>query len=91
MQVLTDAANTRNWLVASQGIRVAAYVHNSALTLSVRHDPFAGVDVGQALREATVAYGTCVPHLAELELFEELRAWDAASDEALVKFEQELG
>ena len=90
MEPLTNVTNTKNWLEASRGIRIRAYIESYTPTLSVRERPFPSGNLYDSLRKVSVLLPTKCAATLEPQLDIEFQAWDILSDEALVNFELEL-
>jgi hypothetical protein len=88
MEPLTDTVNTRDWLEASKGVKIAAYIESYMPTLSIYEKPLSDQNFYDALKSISVLFP--VTPIISLRLHQEFQAWDALSDEALMIFEQEL-
>lgn len=85
MEPKTITANTKDWLEASKGIKIAAYIESYMTTLSMREPPFSSRNLYDAFRKISVPISN-----QDYQFRQELQAWDALSDEALIIFEREL-
>lgn len=88
MQPRTDEVNTKDWVEASRGIVVRAYIESRTATSTLPGRPIALGDVLRDLKETSVPLVRKPVMPEDLEI--ELQAWDSLSDEALRNFEQEL-
>jgi hypothetical protein len=90
MESQTNELNTKNWLEATKGMKIRAYIEAYTPTSSMHGMPLPREDLYDAFKEISVPFSEKRTPIVEPQLDAEFQAWDMLSDEALINFEQGL-